>query len=72
VARKLGTFKASEPRLERCRNPWNGRCENTDIQLYIYYDGERLPICGKCWSQICDGDFEWGEHKRSKSVGEEA
>jgi len=57
-------------RSERCRNPWNGRCENTDIQLYIYYGGERLPICGKCWSQICDGDFEWGvdEPKRSKRI----
>ena len=46
---------------ERCRNPWNGRCDNTDIALYIFHEGERLPICRLCWHEIADKDFEWGE-----------
>lgn len=61
---------------ERCRNPWNGSCQNTDIQLYIIHRGERLPICAKCWSEICDSDLEWGEDiaevgKRAEEVAVE-
>jgi len=45
--------------VEHCRNPWNGRCKNTDIQLYIYYKGRQLPICKECWLEIADRDFQW-------------
>jgi len=44
---------------ERCCNPWNGSCEETDIALYIFYEGEKLPICQRCWQKIAAKDFEW-------------
>jgi len=44
---------------ESCRNPWNGECEKTEIMLYIFYKGERLPICEHCWNDIAKKDFEW-------------
>ena len=25
--------------VEHCRNPWNGECKNTDIEVYIYHKG---------------------------------
>lgn len=42
-----------------CRNPWNGDCRNTDIELSIYYDGEFLPICRSCWQEISKRNLEW-------------
>ena len=48
-----------EPRIEVCMNPWNGVCENGDIALYICSDGQRLPICRECWSEIASNDMEW-------------
>jgi len=51
----------SRYRRERCRNPWNGKCENTDIVLYIFYEGRKLPICRFCWNKIAERDFEWGD-----------
>lgn len=48
-------------RSEQCRNPWNGRCENTDIALYIFYEGRKLPICRLCWNEIAGRDLEWGD-----------
>lgn len=42
-----------------CRNPWNGECTNTDIGLSIYYEGEFLPICHKCWREISERNLEW-------------
>ena len=43
----------------RCRNPWNGKCRNTDIELSIYYNGEFLPICHTCWHEISEKNLEW-------------
>jgi hypothetical protein len=43
----------------RCRNPWNGDCRNTNIELSIYYDGEFLPICRNCWQEISNRNLEW-------------
>lgn len=45
--------------IERCKNPWNGRCENTDIEVYIYRRGRKFPICRNCWTNIADRDLEW-------------
>lgn len=45
--------------LERCKNPWNGKCKNTDIEVYILYKGSRLPICHDCWCEIADKMIEW-------------
>lgn len=42
-----------------CRNPWNGECKNTDIELSIYYKGEYLPICRECWQEISEKNLEW-------------
>jgi hypothetical protein len=44
---------------ERCKNPWNGECKNMDIELYISYKGEEIPICSRCWRKIADADVEW-------------
>ncbi len=42
-----------------CRNPWNGECKNTDIEVTIYYKKELLPICRSCWSKIAEKDLSW-------------
>jgi len=44
---------------EVCMNPWNGKCTNTDVALYIIYKNERLPICHKCWKDISSQNIEW-------------
>jgi len=44
---------------EHCKNPWNGECKNTDIEVYIYHKGERQPICRNCWKKIAEKDIEW-------------
>ncbi len=43
----------------RCRNPWNGRCRNSDIEVSIYYKNELLPICRECWQDISNRDLTW-------------
>lgn len=68
MARKP-TFDGLKQDGEHCRNPWNGKCGNTDILLYIYHGGERLPICEKCWIEICDSELEWGDAGGVKRVG---
>lgn len=45
--------------MERCKNPWNGKCKNANIKLYIVFKGEKLPICRQCWSRMADRDLEW-------------
>ena len=45
-------------RAEHCRNPWNGRCRNTDIEVFIVYKGDRLPIYRRCWNKIADSNIE--------------
>ncbi len=51
--------KLSHSKLENCQNPWNPNCENSDIELYILYDDERLPVCKSCWEKIVKTDVEW-------------
>lgn len=48
-----------QPEMEICMNPSNGVCENADIVLYIGHDGQRLPICRECWSEIASNDIDW-------------
>lgn len=43
----------------RCRNPWNGECRNTDIEVTIYYKNRLLPICRECWRDIAEKDLTW-------------
>jgi hypothetical protein len=45
--------------MERCRNPWNKECKNGDIEVYIVFKGNKLPICRRCWSKIAEKDLEW-------------
>jgi len=45
--------------IEYCKNPWNGGCNNKDIEVYIYYKGKRLPICRGCWRDIANKNVEW-------------
>ncbi len=44
---------------EKCKNPWNCRCANNDIELYIYYKDRTLPICARCWTKIAEKEIEW-------------
>jgi len=60
VKRKPKVSGSIHSHHESCQNPWNGTCGNTEIVLYIYYEGERLPICRECWKGIADHDLEWG------------
>jgi len=53
-------------KAERCRNPWNGRCTNTDIEVYIIYKNNKLPICRRCWSRIANSNIEWGGQSHNK------
>ena len=46
---------------ETCKNPWKENCNNTDIELYIQYKGEKLPICRECWTDLAESDYEWGD-----------
>jgi len=55
----------SNSRKERCMNPWNGECSSQDITLYIFYEGQRLPICRECWKAIAQG---WPSKKRFKKL----
>lgn len=45
--------------MEHCRNPWQKECKENDIEVYILFRGERLPICRRCWSKLVDKDVEW-------------
>lgn len=40
--------------------------QKTDIEVFIVYKGDRLPICRRCWSKIAETKIEWGEHTRLK------
>ncbi len=45
--------------IEHCMNPWNGKCRNTDIQLYIFYRNRKRPICRSCWEEIVKQGYSW-------------
>jgi len=66
MAGKLQEGVESMSKAEHCRNPWNGKCRNTNIEVFIVYKGDRLPICRRCWSKIAETDIEWGEYSHSK------
>jgi hypothetical protein len=53
-------------RAEHCKNPWNGKCQNADIEVFILYKGVRLPICRRCWNKIAKSNIEWGEPLNAK------
>jgi hypothetical protein len=42
-----------------CRNPWNPKCENSDVVLYIVFESTRYPICRNCWLTISESYLEW-------------
>lgn len=44
---------------EKCRNPWNEACDSVDIELYIFYKGEEIPICSECWRKLSEAEVEW-------------
>jgi hypothetical protein len=55
---------------DHCRNPWNGKCKNKDIEVFILYKGSRLPICRRCWSKIAESNLEWGEGRNDREKGD--
>ncbi|MEM2875756.1 MAG: CdvA-like protein [Candidatus Bathyarchaeia archaeon] len=42
-----------------CKNPWDKKCRNTDVEVFIYYGGEYVPICSDCWKRIVEKDLSW-------------
>jgi len=56
---EIETAEPSRLERERCMNPWNGKCGNLDIALYIMHKGKRLPICRRCWRIISSSKIEW-------------
>jgi len=42
-----------------CRNPWKKNCSNTDIEVFIYYGEEYIPICSDCWRKLAEKDLSW-------------
>ncbi|MCD6089776.1 hypothetical protein J7K07_08705 [Candidatus Bathyarchaeota archaeon] len=57
--RQAQSNRAVSATVEKCMNPWNKKCSNTDIILYIMFNGKRLPICHKCWEEISSKNIEW-------------
>jgi hypothetical protein len=56
----------SEP-AEKCANPFNPNCGNTDITVYIEANGTReIPICNSCWDYLSE-NAEWDE-KEIKTI----
>jgi len=55
----LKNLERSSRPVENCKNPWNGECRSTEIEVYIYYKGKLHPICRNCWSDIAEKDIEW-------------
>jgi hypothetical protein len=53
---------------EHCRNPWNGKCRNRDIEVYILYKGERLPICRSCWAKIAESEIQWSQSESERRM----
>ena len=47
--------------MEHCKNPWKNDCKSGNIQLYIEFKGEKLPICKRCWSHIAEKELDWGD-----------
>lgn len=47
-----------EPGLT-CKNPWNKNCKNRNIELFIYYRDEFIPICSNCWRELAEKDLNW-------------
>jgi hypothetical protein len=45
--------------MEHCKNPWNKECNNTDVEVYIFFKGEKRPICRLCWGKISEKEVEW-------------
>jgi len=44
---------------DSCKSPWNGKCSSTNIEVYIQYKDQVLPICRHCWGEIAEKDIEW-------------
>ncbi|MCS7096188.1 MAG: hypothetical protein N3F10_05260 [Candidatus Bathyarchaeota archaeon] len=45
--------------MEHCKNPWKKGCKNDNVEVYIMLNGDKLPICKSCWSEIAKEDLEW-------------
>jgi len=58
LSKKKQREKDIEDRL--CCNPFRvRRCGRADIEVYIYYKQEKLPICRKCWARIAKTEQGW-------------
>jgi len=42
-----------------CMNPWKPECKSVDIGLSIYFKGQMVPICRRCWEDISKKNIEW-------------
>ncbi|MEM3745787.1 MAG: hypothetical protein QW323_04760 [Candidatus Bathyarchaeia archaeon] len=50
---------ASSTSIEHCLNPWDNKCKNADIAVYIMYKGRKIPLCWKCWRRISKNNIVW-------------
>jgi len=56
---------------ERCASPLRPRCGSTEIALYIYFGGRRLPICWRCWREIANSSLQWSADSPERDLAEE-
>jgi ribosome-binding protein aMBF1 (putative translation factor) len=44
---------------KHCMNPWKKDCQNTDVAVFIQYEGQSLPICSSCWDNLGESNRQW-------------
>jgi len=56
--------KQSDIENRLCVNPFRKRrCGKADIETYLLYKGEQLPICRSCWKKISILDWDENDSK---------
>ncbi|MDH5440348.1 MAG: hypothetical protein OEZ48_08035 [Candidatus Bathyarchaeota archaeon] len=59
VVMRMSEMEEALSKAESCGNPWNPNCESSEIELYIMYEGAKVPICRSCWQELAETDLEW-------------
>jgi hypothetical protein len=50
-------------------SPLNPNCNSTEIAVYMYFGGRKLPICWGCWREIAGSDLEWSVEMPKDELG---
>jgi len=56
---------------EKCASPLRLNCGSTDIALYIYFGGRKLPICWKCWRETASSGLQWSPDSSERELAAE-